>query len=430
MAKIFISYNRSALAEVEGLAEDLRDLWDHEIWYDQALTGGQRWWDNILTQIRNTDLFLFALTAESLDSEACRQELKYATALGRPILPVRLSEDFDPSLLYSPLNELHVIDCRVRDRATLAVLRRAISGLPAAPPLPDPLPQAPPVPLSYLGNLRERIDATGTLSYPMQAGLVLDIKGYLKGRGANAHREVEQLLRRLQQRPDLLAIVATEINEVLAQLSRSTPAPKVKTSTAYHRETQNKPQQGAEVTVPPPPPQHYRIERVGRKDELVQLAGDPPALFALGEAAAAITKAIARVVLRGETWKIAVDEKNYALISTQKDEGEALVLHAELNVRDNIKDDKQNALKALGWDIGGGQTAKGVGAAAMIYATSGIGALGLLSKSVRDYILACTARKTWPSARDPVTVQQAALELAAALMKIADPDAIVRQEKV
>lgn len=53
---------------------------------DQELSGGQVWWAQILEWIRACDVFLCTLAPESLASEACRCELAYAVALGKPIL--------------------------------------------------------------------------------------------------------------------------------------------------------------------------------------------------------------------------------------------------------------------------------------------------------------------------------------------------------
>ncbi|MFL5039863.1 MAG: toll/interleukin-1 receptor domain-containing protein, partial [Xanthobacteraceae bacterium] len=65
MAEVFISYSRADLDAVNVLVQDLEGL-GYEPWFDQALTGGQRWWDNILSQIRNCEFFVSTLTPESL----------------------------------------------------------------------------------------------------------------------------------------------------------------------------------------------------------------------------------------------------------------------------------------------------------------------------------------------------------------------------
>ena len=85
MANVFISYNRQSESTVRTLAEDIKQL-GKTVWFDQELSGGQAWWDQILAEIRNCDVFVFVLTTESLNSEACKREYKYAGALGKTIL--------------------------------------------------------------------------------------------------------------------------------------------------------------------------------------------------------------------------------------------------------------------------------------------------------------------------------------------------------
>lgn len=85
--EIFISYTREDQGIVRDLAADLSSI-GANAWYDSALIGGQRWWDQILTKIRDCDVFLFAISGAALASTACTLELQYAVACGKVILPV------------------------------------------------------------------------------------------------------------------------------------------------------------------------------------------------------------------------------------------------------------------------------------------------------------------------------------------------------
>ena len=62
----------------------------HDPFYDQDLTGGQRWWDVLLTQIEESDGFLPVLSDAYIDSEACGQEARWASNVVMPILPLDL----------------------------------------------------------------------------------------------------------------------------------------------------------------------------------------------------------------------------------------------------------------------------------------------------------------------------------------------------
>lgn len=216
MRKVFVSYSRNNLEAVAQLVKDLTDV-GFDPWHDQTLTGGQKWWDSILGSIRNCDIFVFALSKESWDSEACQSELAYVVALGKPILPVLVSDGVHLSLLSAPINEIQVTDYRQRDKAAAFALLRAINAAPTAAPLPDPLPTPPPVPLSYLGALKDRIDASTPLSAQEQNLLFLEIEGAIdKGRSPD---EIRDLLLSLKQRDDLLASVGRKVEEAMKRVS-------------------------------------------------------------------------------------------------------------------------------------------------------------------------------------------------------------------
>ncbi len=91
MVNIFISYSRKSETAVRALADDIEAL-GHEVWFDQDVSGGQAWWDQILASIRTCDVFVFALAPDSLNSKACEREYSYAADLGKPILPVLVAD--------------------------------------------------------------------------------------------------------------------------------------------------------------------------------------------------------------------------------------------------------------------------------------------------------------------------------------------------
>jgi TIR domain/Domain of unknown function (DUF4062) len=120
MAKIFISYSRVDKKIVEELVEDLRAD-NHDIWFDQHVTGGQNWWDNILSQIRECEVFVGAITPEYLKSLPCKLEREYAKDLKRILLPVRLSDKIVPNSLPSDLIGVQWVDYSRLDREALRV---------------------------------------------------------------------------------------------------------------------------------------------------------------------------------------------------------------------------------------------------------------------------------------------------------------------
>src|SRR5713226_6201221 len=150
---IFISYSSKESDLITTLDEDLAAL-GHEVWFDRELTrtGGHKWWETILANIRQCDLFIFALTPFSLASEACQREYGYAYALGKPILPIMLAV-VDIPTLPPELQELQFVNYIERGRKQALALAATLNGLPPTRPMPDPLPVPPETPLSPLGRI-------------------------------------------------------------------------------------------------------------------------------------------------------------------------------------------------------------------------------------------------------------------------------------
>lgn len=220
MAKIFVSYSRASKDIVEELVQDLTSD-DHEIWFDQHLTGGQKWWDNILSEIRKCEIFVVALTLDSLESLACRREAKYASDLQKILLPVRLSNRVLPNSLPPALSELQWVDYSHPDKQALKNLQRTLRQLPKAPPLPDPLPDAPLVPISYLSNLRSKIDTDSQLQLQDQIQLVFELRRQF--RNGDPAKEILELLQRLKKRDDLFAKVAEDIDQLIREIGTEPP---------------------------------------------------------------------------------------------------------------------------------------------------------------------------------------------------------------
>ena len=224
MANIFVSYNRHSETVVRGVVEDVEAL-GHVVWFDQELTGGQTWWDQILARIRACDLFVFVLDPASLESTACTREYTYAAQLGKTILPLLIADGVSVGLLPDELSRVQYVDVRKADRAATLRLARALTGISPAGPLPDPLPVPPDVPLSYLASLGRLVDGVAPLTYEQQSGLLIDLRKALRDPGTRDDARV--LMERLRRRRDLLAAIADEMREMWAEIPARTQAPPV-----------------------------------------------------------------------------------------------------------------------------------------------------------------------------------------------------------
>ncbi len=84
--KFFVSYSRSVQEQVRAIIAVLRDAGD-EVWWDQDLSAGQDWWATILDNIEQCQICLFFVSEKSVQSPYCMEELRYALARNRLVLP-------------------------------------------------------------------------------------------------------------------------------------------------------------------------------------------------------------------------------------------------------------------------------------------------------------------------------------------------------
>lgn len=210
--RVFISYSHLDQAIVEHLERDLDSL-GCDVWCDRELSGGQRWWDGILESIRQCDVFVFAISEAAVRSEACARELAYATALGKSVLPVLAGQSVPEGLLPPVLSETQRVDIRESDARSALALGRALMQTAPASPLPDQLPAPPPVPISYLSDLKTRVEQT-PLPLEDQWKLLTELEERLTR--PEEKESALALLRRFADRGDLMQGVGVSARRVVA----------------------------------------------------------------------------------------------------------------------------------------------------------------------------------------------------------------------
>ncbi len=209
---VFISYARADQAAAEQLRADVERC-HRDAWVDQELTGGQSWWRAILDHIRRCDVFVVVLSPQWVRSKACDLELRYAVELGRPVLPVMVAK-IDPRLAPPAVADAQIVNFLQRSPEATFALRDALDTLPAAPPLPSPLPREPAAPISYLHNVLLMLNAPA-LEPADQRTLWQQLRAVLEETQADDRPELLDLARRFRRRPDLLPQLGSEIDELL-----------------------------------------------------------------------------------------------------------------------------------------------------------------------------------------------------------------------
>ncbi|BBY24440.1 sensor domain-containing protein [Mycobacterium stomatepiae] len=281
---LFISYSSQDRSTVDALTTALR-RGQNQVWFDQEL-GGDSWWAKILEQIRDCEVFIVALSSNWLQSKPSQAELRYAQALGRPILPVRIGEV--DSMRVNPLAALQIIDYREPTVDAGIQLVTAVHALRSKPvPLPDPLPEEPPVPFGYITRLGNTL-AEKELSPQQQLQLLVELRSGFDedGDDPSARGDIAQLLRMLRLRHDVTYRTRSEIDNVLAEIEAKDVSPAGATASPAAAATPAAAPTGANaVTVP------TAVSGGGAG------GGSNKRLIIIGGAAVAVIAAIAIVVV-------------------------------------------------------------------------------------------------------------------------------------
>jgi ABC-type nitrate/sulfonate/bicarbonate transport system substrate-binding protein len=210
--RVFISYARQNRPDIDQLVEHLTVL-GCDVWVDKALHGGQDWWEEILRRIADCDIFIAIISREALNSVACRREFDWAEALGKPVLPVAVQPP--PKALPRRFVRRHIIDYSSpadRDRAALT-LAGGIATLPESPPPPDPLPEPPSAPLSYLTELID-LAAQQSLDHAQQRHILNQLEPALYSVDPQEKLGGQDILELLGSRDDLYADIYRTINRL------------------------------------------------------------------------------------------------------------------------------------------------------------------------------------------------------------------------
>ena len=210
---VFISYARQDTAAVTVLAGDLREA-GQQTWRDTELGGGEDWWQTILKHIRTCSVFVLALSEHSIRSQPCQAELGYATALGIPIVPIQIGPV--DSLPTAPIAKLQVVNYQERNATAGIRLVTAVTASAAGRrPLPDPLPNPPPAPFTYLLQVASTI-AKPHLRAADQAAAMGQLQRALRNeKDDRARAYTINLLRQLRRHPDCTYDHAQEIDKLL-----------------------------------------------------------------------------------------------------------------------------------------------------------------------------------------------------------------------
>lgn len=142
--RLFISYAHDDKSTVKSLIVDYLRVEGHDVWFDDRLTPGSAWKEQLRTEIERSDGIVFAVSPASLESEWCQWELFTGAQLGKKTLPIVI-KPVDSLPVY--LAQIHYVDFSSGLTAdNIQQLRDGLDQMTTAdapPPTNDPQGQPP-----------------------------------------------------------------------------------------------------------------------------------------------------------------------------------------------------------------------------------------------------------------------------------------------
>ncbi len=267
--RVFISYAREDQDALNDIRAGISAL-HHEAWVDSNLDGGQAWWDVIIEQIRSCDAMILVVSPSLIDSEAATRERDYARSLRKPLIPL-VVKPVRSDLLPPDIATLQFIDYTNRTPLTGAQLANALFSVPSDAALPDPLPDPPAVPVSYLGDLAAVLRRE-LLNADEQFSILAKLRASLER--PREHDAAAELLDVLETRRDLLHQVAKDIERV-----RQDDALRSRSSTAEAAVAQSEPASAPQKAAEP-------VRAAGGRPASAQAAQMPGPQFVAAQSAA------------------------------------------------------------------------------------------------------------------------------------------------
>lgn len=206
MKRVFVSYTHEDRLSATKLANGLKSL-GHKAWIDhEELRVGQRWWDQILEQIKLADVVVLAISSTFLRSEACEVEWRYAAALNKPVLLVVVKQ-VDIDLLPVELAQIQFVDAVADPQGSAFELEAAVRDLEGVS-LSDPLPDPPPPPL---GSHAIKVVVYGHQSVDLSAQVSVAFKliEYARSSDPSKRKRAHELIIDFLRRQDLFELPRT-----------------------------------------------------------------------------------------------------------------------------------------------------------------------------------------------------------------------------
>jgi hypothetical protein len=214
---LFFSYSRVQKDEIADIVHASTVY--HTCWYDKKIGAGDEWWTEILSQIRNCDIFVFVLSKESTESKACEAELTYADNLGKHIIALQVDDQdviFMPHLLKDNNITSYKPTDTGRETALAIILKNINDNLDEYKKNwknPSTVPE-PPIPKSELDIVYTAMTLKESLTYEEQRDLLFKFEK-LVDKEEEKPETIATALKDFKKRDETTAFIAKKIDELL-----------------------------------------------------------------------------------------------------------------------------------------------------------------------------------------------------------------------
>jgi hypothetical protein len=120
----FVCYAHS---DAEQVYPEIRrlDLMGYRIWYDEGISPGDEWPEEIANAVCKSKQFIVFVTQRAIDSHNVRNEINYALKLRKPFLAVHLSETSLPAGMDLQMSSIQaILKWRINDQTFVRNLER------------------------------------------------------------------------------------------------------------------------------------------------------------------------------------------------------------------------------------------------------------------------------------------------------------------
>ncbi|WP_149274612.1 toll/interleukin-1 receptor domain-containing protein [Pareuzebyella sediminis] len=214
---LFFSYSRQQEAEIKDLVDFLSIY--HNCWFDSNIGAGNEWWKEILSQIRNCDVFVFLLSKDSNISKACKAELGYAEALNKHMVILQV-EEINMSFILPVLKDNNITPYLPSDQGRKNSLLRNLKQIEDSKIYVrentdyDAIPE-PKIPMSEISMIHTEVKSDRKLSIEEQRKILFQIERLVEKK-TEKFDNIQAILKEFLNRDDINYQIGKKIDALIS----------------------------------------------------------------------------------------------------------------------------------------------------------------------------------------------------------------------